>query len=192
MTDGWNYADVWEAVADRFPDEVAAVHGAVVRTWKELDERADAVASGLIGAGLQGQDKVAQYMRNRPEYLESMFAAFKAALVPVNTNFRYGDDELAYLWDDSDTVAVVFDAEFSETCARLRGRLPNIRAWLYVGPAGGCPDWATDYEALAGSGKGAQAGTARAGALGKVGRGPEPALHGGNDRAAERCHVAPA
>ena len=96
--------------------------------------------------GLRRQDKVAQYMRNRPEYLESMFAAFKAALVPVNTNFRYGDDELAYLWDDSDTSAVVFDAEFTETCDRLRSRLPGIRAWLFAGPSSDCPDWAIDYE----------------------------------------------
>ena len=28
-----------------------------------------------------------------------MFAMFKAGLVPVNTNYRYTDDELAYLWE---------------------------------------------------------------------------------------------
>ena len=37
-----------------------------------------------------------------------MFAAFKAGLVPVNTNYRYADDELVYLWDNADAVAVVF------------------------------------------------------------------------------------
>ncbi len=35
-----------------------------------------------------------------------MFAAFKAGLVPVNTNYRYVDDELVYLWDNADAVAV--------------------------------------------------------------------------------------
>lgn len=151
MTAGWNYADVWEEIADCLPDEVAAMHGPVVLTWRELDERADGVAGALLDAGLRRQDKVAQYMRNRPEYIESMFAAFKAALVPVNTNFRYGDDELSYLWDDSDTAAVVFDAEFTETCDRLRRRLPAVRAWLFVGPAADCPDWAIDYGGAAGS-----------------------------------------
>ena len=34
------------------------------------------------------------YLYNCPEYLESMFGLFKAALVPVNTNYRYSDDEL--------------------------------------------------------------------------------------------------
>ena len=31
-----------------------------------------------------------------------MFGMFKAGLVPVNTNYRYGDDELVYLWDNAD------------------------------------------------------------------------------------------
>jgi 3-oxocholest-4-en-26-oate---CoA ligase len=148
-TGGWNYADVWEAIADRFPDEPASIHGQRRRTWRQFDERADGIAATLLGAGLGQQDKVAQFMRNRPEYLESMFAAFKAALVPVNTNYRYGDDELAYLWEDSDTAAVVFDAEFTETCDRLRSRLPGIRSWIRVGSQVDCPGWAVDYEQAA-------------------------------------------
>ena len=30
---GWNYADVWEAVADRFPDELALAHGEHEVDW---------------------------------------------------------------------------------------------------------------------------------------------------------------
>ena len=37
----WNYADVWEAVADEQPDAVALVHGDRRVTWGELDRRAD-------------------------------------------------------------------------------------------------------------------------------------------------------
>ncbi len=158
----WNYADVWEALADRFGDSPALLHGATARTWREYDSRADGVAATLLDLGLDRQDKVAQYCRNRPEYLESMFAAFKAGLVPVNTNFRYGDDELAYLWKDADTAAVVFDSEFTETCDRLRHQFPEIKAWIRV-PAPAldgtadteCPDWAVPYEAAASAPTGA-------------------------------------
>ena len=69
---GWNVADVWEAVADRFPSSFALVHGDREVTWQPFDERADGVAAALLGAGLSHQDKVAQYLRNGPEYLESM------------------------------------------------------------------------------------------------------------------------
>ena len=78
-----------------------------------------------ISAGLSRQSKVAQYLRNGPEYLESLYAAFKAGLVPVNTNYRYGDEELRYLWSNSDAEAVVFGAEFTATCDRLRADAPR-------------------------------------------------------------------
>jgi len=151
---GWNFADLWEHVADRFGNELAAVHGDREVCWRDFDQRADGVARTLIDAGLSRQDKVAQYLRNCPEYMESMFGVFKAGLVPVNTNFRYGDEELRHLWGNSDTAAVVFHAEFTEVCERIRARMPAVRLWLRVGAPedrAGCPDWAVTYEDAAGS-----------------------------------------
>ncbi|HEX4867492.1 MAG TPA: AMP-binding protein [Acidimicrobiales bacterium] len=149
MTAGWNYADTWEAVADRFGDEQALVHGDLVRTWRELDERADGIAQALLDAGLGRQAKVAQYQRNSPAYLEVLYGCFKASLVPVNTNYRYGDDELRYLWTNSDAEAVVFDAEFTDVADRLHAELPSVRVWLRVGDDAACPPWARPYEAAA-------------------------------------------
>ena len=68
---------------------------------------------------------VAQYLYNGNEYLESLFACFKAALVPVNTNFRYVHDELVYLWDNADVAAVVFHGAFAEHVDAVRTRVPN-------------------------------------------------------------------
>lgn len=150
-TDGWTYADVWEAVAARFPDARALVHGDRTITWQELDRRANGVAHALLEAGLGRQAKVAQYQRNSPAYLEVLSACFKASLVPVNTNYRYVDDELRYLWTDSDSEAVVFDAEFTETVDRLRGELADVKAWIRVGDDASCPDWAIPYERAAAS-----------------------------------------
>ena len=62
-------------------------------------------------------------MRNRPEYLESVFAAFKLGLPPVNTNYRYVDDELVYLWDNADTSAVVFEGQYAERIEGIRDRV---------------------------------------------------------------------
>ena len=149
MTGGWNYADVWEAVAERFPDARALVHGDREVTWQTFDERANGVAHALLREGLGRQAKVAQYQRNRPEYLEVLFACFKSSLVPVNTNYRYMDDELRYLWTNSDAEAVVFDAEFTDTVDRLRDHLPAVRLWLRVGDAASCPEWAAPYDAAA-------------------------------------------
>ncbi len=144
------FADVWEAVADARPDAQALVHGKRRVTWAEFDHRADGIAHALLDVGAQHQDKVAQYLYNGPEYLESLFGTCKAGLAPVNTNYRYADDELAYLWDNADAVAVVFHGAFVDTIERMRARVPRVRLWLWVDDdSGPCPSWATDYELAA-------------------------------------------
>jgi fatty-acyl-CoA synthase len=144
---GWNFADVWEVVAETLPDAPALVQGERRQSRAEIDQRANGLARALLDLGVGAQDKVAQYLYNCPEYLETVFGTFKAGLVPVNTNYRYGDDELVYLWDNADAVAVVFHGTFGERIARLRPRLPRIKGWLWVDDGSGpCPDWALDYE----------------------------------------------
>jgi fatty-acyl-CoA synthase len=71
-------------------------------------------------------------------------------LVPVNTNYRYGDDELSYLWSNADAVAVVFHGTFVGRIERIRERVPDVRSWLWVDDGSGpCPDWAIPYEEAA-------------------------------------------
>ncbi len=100
----WNYADVWETVADMQPDAPAIVQGSRHLNWRAFDEGADGIARYLLDLGLVQQDKVAIYLYNCPEYLQTAFATMKIGLVPVNTNYRYGDDELSYLWTNADAV----------------------------------------------------------------------------------------
>ena len=59
-------------------------------------------------------DKVAINLTNRPEYLETFYAAFKLGAVPVNVNYRYGAEEIRYLLDDSDAKVVVTEAAFAK------------------------------------------------------------------------------
>ena len=147
---GWNFADVFEAIAEVQPEAQAQVQGSNRTTWADFDRRADGVARSLLDAGVAQQDKVALYLHNAPEYLETCFAAWKAGLVPFNTNYRYTEDELAYLWDNADAVACVFHATFTPTIEAIRDRVPDIATWLWVDDGTGpCPDWASPYEAAA-------------------------------------------
>ena len=43
-----------------------------------------------------------------------MLGAYKARAVPVNVNYRYVDDELRYLFDNADLVALVHDRGFAD------------------------------------------------------------------------------
>jgi acyl-CoA synthetase (AMP-forming)/AMP-acid ligase II len=147
---GWNIADVFEVVAATVPASPALIQGGRVLSWRELDDRAGQVAAYLGARGLVRQDKVVQYLRNCPEYLESFAAALKGSLVPVNTNYRYGPEELSYLWRDCDARAVVFAGSFTATIERTRASVPEVLAWLWVDDGSGpCPPWAAAYESAA-------------------------------------------
>ena len=152
MSTQWNLADIYETVARAIPDAPCQIQGERVQSWREFDRRANALAQDLLQAGLGHQSKVAAYLYNCPEYLESYLAAFKAAFVPVNTNFRYGPDELVYLWDNADAEAVIFHASFAQVVDRLRGQLPKVKRWYVVADGADMPDWAVHYEAVVAAG----------------------------------------
>ncbi|MET0459403.1 MAG: AMP-binding protein, partial [Ilumatobacteraceae bacterium] len=153
MTTNWNIADVFEAVAARVPERPCQIHGERVVTWADFDARADALAADLVAAGLTKQSKVACYLYNGVEYMEIMVAAFKAAMAPVNTNYRYGPEEIFYLFDNADAEAVVFHASFTELLEGIRERLTTVKRWYVVADASGAgPAWATPYEDVVTSG----------------------------------------
>ncbi|MDP1599096.1 AMP-binding protein [Phenylobacterium sp.] len=145
----WNYANLWESVAKATPERPALIHGDKTIAWKDFDRRANALAKVMVEAGVAKQSKVAAYLYNGPEYIETYFAAFKAGLAPFNTNYRYGGDELTYLFDNADAEVVVFHASFAEMADKVRGRLPKVKAWIAVSePGHPVPAWALDYDAI--------------------------------------------
>ena len=145
----WTFADAWEAIAAIQPERAAFIQGGRVLTWGEFDARADALAAHLIAAGLDRQAKVAAFLYNGPEYIESYYAAFKGGFAPVNTNYRYGPEELFYLFDNADAQAVVFHSSFTDVLETIRPRLPGVKAWIAVAEPGyPVPTWASDYEAV--------------------------------------------
>jgi 3-oxocholest-4-en-26-oate---CoA ligase len=146
----WAFADVWETVASTVPDRLALAHGDKRITWRDFDVRADGIAAALLDAGLDRQDKVALYLHNAPAYMESVYAALKAGLVPVNTNYRYTGGELVQLWTDADAAAVVFHGAFAAQAEAVRASCPDVKVWLFVDDGeADCPSWAISYETAA-------------------------------------------
>jgi acyl-CoA synthetase (AMP-forming)/AMP-acid ligase II len=147
--EAWNYANLWEAVAAATPTRPALIHGDRTILWGDFDRRANALARHLLDAGLTRQSKVAAYLYNGPEYLETYYAAFKAGLAPFNTNYRYGDDELTYLFENADAEAVVFHSAFAAMADKVRGRLPKVKTWVCAAEPGfPIPDWAVAYDEI--------------------------------------------
>ncbi|NNE96249.1 MAG: AMP-binding protein [Acidimicrobiales bacterium] len=150
MVNGWVFASVWESIAAAQPDRVALTHGERETSWADFDSRADAVARHLLDRGCAHQAKIGFYLYNCAEYLELFFACSKASLVHVNTNYRYGVEELVYLWDNADVEAIVFHGANTGHVESLRPRLTRIHTYVWVDDGTEpCPPWATAYEAVA-------------------------------------------
>jgi 3-oxocholest-4-en-26-oate---CoA ligase len=147
----FQFADVFETVAAAVPDRTAIVHGSRMFSWREFNRRSNALAADFLDAGLGHQSKVAAYLFNSPEYLETYFAATKVAMWPVNTNYRYGAEEITYLFENADAEAVVFDTAFVDIVNTVRPRLPGVKRWYAVGDV--VPDWAIAYEPLVSAGR---------------------------------------
>ncbi len=145
---GWNLADVLEAVADAVPDQVVLAQGERRVTWRAFDERAARLAAAFTDLGLGPDSKVALYLYNCNEYEETSFATFKMRGVHVNVNYRYLEDELAYLLDNADAEVVVFHGSLGEHLAAVRDRCPSVRAIVQVDDGAPLVDGALEYEEL--------------------------------------------
>jgi fatty-acyl-CoA synthase len=143
-----HFASVWEAIADEIPDRAALVHGEVRRSWREFDDRAARLARALGQRGIGPDSKVAQYLYNGNEYLESCFAAFKLGAVPINASYRYLEEELVYLLDNADVEVLFFHGALRERVANVVDRLPKLRAIVQVEDGSPHLDGALGYEDL--------------------------------------------
>src|SRR5688572_5995393 len=123
-----NFADVWEMAADACGDREALVCGSARRTYAQLEERANRLASHLLAQGVAPGDHVALYLENCPEYLEAMLACFKIRAVPINVNHRYVAGELRYLLDNSDVVGVLHGPQHADVLASVLPELDRV-AW---------------------------------------------------------------
>ena len=89
-------------------------------TFREVDERANRLAHYLAGIGVRPGDHVGVYARNSIEAAETLLAVCKLRAVAVNINYRYVENELRYMLDDSDPVALVHDRQDAPRVAAVR------------------------------------------------------------------------
>jgi 3-oxocholest-4-en-26-oate---CoA ligase len=125
-------ADVYEALADTIPDLPAVIQGNRRLTWAQYDNRAARLASVLAAHGIGAGQQIGMYLYNSPEYLETQYAAFKNRVCAVNVNYRYLDDELAYLLENADCAAVIFHGGLADRVARVAAKLPLLKLLIQV------------------------------------------------------------
>lgn len=127
-----NIADFVEHSIDLNPDRVALLDADREITYAQLEERTNRLAHYLLDHGVKPGDKVGIYSRNTIEAIESMVAVFKARAVMVNINYRYVENELQYIFENSDMAALVVERRYAETVANVLPNTPLVTTVLVV------------------------------------------------------------
>ena len=145
-----HFATLWESIVDAQPDAAALTIGDATRSWSDWDDRSARLATAFGSAGLGPDSKVGLYLYNSIEYAEVQFAAFKSRGVPININYRYLDDELQYLLENSDSEVLVFHGSLGDRVERVMPRCPGVRLWIQVDDEGPLVPGARWYEDVVG------------------------------------------
>ena len=115
-------ATLWESVTDAHADRVAIVQGERRTNLAGVRRPRRRLRASVAAAGLEPGAKVASYLYNGNEYLEGLYATFKMSGIAVNVNYRYPEDELVYLLDNSDAEALLFHSSLGDRVAKVRDR----------------------------------------------------------------------
>ena len=128
----FNLADLFECVADEVPSRQALSCDERRLSFAQLEERTNRLAHGLSQTGLEPGEHVGIFAYNCVEFVETMLAAYKMRAIPLNINYRYIGEELAYLLDNADVTTLVFHRVLAPAVAALPRRPPTLHTLVVV------------------------------------------------------------
>src|SRR5215813_1764655 len=122
-----------DAVA-RLPDKVAIIDlfGGRERcaTYRQLDQRMNAVAGMLARLGVRPGERVAMLIGNRTEFIEVFFGAMRVGAIPLPLNTRLAGPTLEGIITDAACALAVVDPASNRDALALARRLPLRRLLL--------------------------------------------------------------
>ncbi|MFC7157566.1 class I adenylate-forming enzyme family protein [Halomarina halobia] len=146
---GLTFGHVAETNARKYPDgECLVVETAASTerlTFSEFNQRADQAARVLEDFGIEKGDRVAVYMQNNVETLETYYGAMKLGALPMPVNHRFKDREVRYVLRDSGAELIVFDDDVADTVGTLVDQDTPVDEFLHVGDER--PNYAEDFTA---------------------------------------------
>jgi len=126
----------FDRMAERFGERDALIvrHQRVRWTYRELKERVDAFAAGLVELGIERGDRMGIWSPNNAEWVVAQFATAKAGLILVNINPAYRVTELEYALAKAGCVALITATQFksSDYLGMLREAAPRLLQLRHV------------------------------------------------------------
>jgi acyl-CoA synthetase (AMP-forming)/AMP-acid ligase II len=127
-----SYGEQLARTTRKTPDARALSFEGRDMTFRELDDRVTRLANALAERGTSRGDRVATFMMNRLEVVETYLAAARLGAICVPINFRLVPDEVTYIAEDSGATSLVVDSVLAETAGAVRERVPGLATCLVV------------------------------------------------------------
>jgi acyl-CoA synthetase (AMP-forming)/AMP-acid ligase II len=143
--------DVLAAHSTRHPDKPALIEGERVWSWAEFVSRRNRLGHGLVGLGLPTGGHVIIYAENSLEHYLASAAARAAGLIPAPMNHRLVAEEVLYILDHSDALAVLVSDRFVPMVEAVRSEAKKVRQWILLG--GERRSWASHVDDLIAAGR---------------------------------------
>lgn len=120
----FTYLNGFRRNTSRYGDRLALADPATGHrlTYRQLGERVDRLAAGLLATGAVRADVVAYQLFNGPEFAELYLATQAAGLVGSPVNFRLAAGEVAHILDICRPKVFVYDTELSATLSAALDR----------------------------------------------------------------------
>ncbi|WJZ02365.1 long-chain fatty-acid--CoA ligase [Corynebacterium freiburgense] len=110
------------------------VDGAETTTFAEIGARASALAFALRDElGITGDQRVASFMYNCAEHLETLFAVtcMGAVFNPVNKQLM--EDQIRHIINHAEDEVIVADPGLAQQLSRIISECPTVRAVIFTG-----------------------------------------------------------
>ena len=113
-----------------WPDNIAVVFEGERHTYKQFNERINRFANFLIESGCKKGDGLAVMADNCAKYLEVYFSAAKIGVRVTPINVRLGDDEIAFIINDSETTFIAVGDGYEGKFEKIKDSLKKIKTWV--------------------------------------------------------------
>ncbi|NVL89499.1 MAG: AMP-binding protein [Desulfobacterales bacterium] len=122
-----------ERSAGSYPGSTALYFEGEAITYKELNLRANRVANGLKGLGVEKGDRVAIMLPNIPEFVYALLGTLKLGAVAVPFNTLYKGGEILHILKDSGAKVLFALINFAPMINELRPELPALEQVILTG-----------------------------------------------------------
>ena len=130
----------------RYPEKTCLIDKGQRYTYREVNEESNRLANAMQSLGIRKGDKIALLSKDRKEFAAGFVGFSKIGAVMVPLNYRCVARELEYMLANCGAKALVFEAEYDQTVAQMRGNLPELSHYISLGK---CDlGLATPYERL--------------------------------------------